>query len=286
MRFWFLLALFAVLLLGKNASAQSKEDILAGKYVVELQQWPEKVKLLKDWEDCVASLEEIEQGIADAKKKGEKDLKKKYLPLFEELCTLTLNKEAGDVAARLRREKEKVIKKVSDIIDSKTLSDWDKRYVFCNEEVSKVESWAEAVSKAAKQFPDDFKGGTLRERMDAMDSEEKFGKPTRPADYGPLDSLVYADGSLAEKNTLLAGKGLRTELYEKAKKYYKKGVHEEKVTSTKGRITRTIVHTELEFKVFEISEPFPDIRFFLIDGLPASEQDFLLELAKYTRIGN
>lgn len=264
---------------------QTKEDILSGKYVKELQQWPEKVQVLKDWKSCTQSLDEIKSGIEGARKRGESDIKKKYLPLFQELCTLVLNEQAGDVSARLKKEKSKVAKKIADVIAPEKLYEWDKRYASCSVEVPKIEGWADSVSKAAKQFPDDFKAGTLRERMNEMNSELVFGKPTKPKDYGPLDSLVYADGSLAERMTLLAGSGLRKELYEKAKKHYKKGVYEEKVVTTKGRITRTIVYTDLEFKVFEASEPFPDVRFYLIDGKPIGEEDFMVELAKYKKIG-
>lgn len=263
--------------------AQTKEDILAGKYNEELKAWPEGLKYSSEWRECQSSIATVKEKLADAKEKAQKELIEKEFAFYEELHALVLNEVSEDVYEKVREGNSDVALKINEVVKLEDLYSWDRSYAPCKERIARAERWAEGKSEAAKQFPEEFKAGTLNDKLYSEKTRDTFGEPTLPEDYSPYDSLLYSVGDREEKMTLFVKSEMRKKFYEKVKPLYKNGLYEEKVITTKSSISRVIIYSSNDFKVFEELEYHFGGVFRFIDGYAVAEKDFELELSKYKK---
>ena len=262
-------------LLAFSGFAQTAQEILQGQYADKLQEWPERAQFVKDWQDCQNYRDTIEAGLKKAKGDiANARLSKKSKKLFEELLPLIQNDSSGDAYAKVRNVKQKFALKLNDVVQLKDIYSWDVHNAFCQKRVPEVEKWAKDISESAQAFPDDFKAGYLRERMNIQRVEKLFGKPTNPKFYSPYDSLVNEVGVNFEKSNKLISPSNREAFYAQLKKIYKEGIYKDTVVTTKGRITRTIVYHAGKMQVFEIQNLGDSMRFWFIDGIPVGEDVF------------
>lgn len=264
--------------------SQTKEEILAGKYDAELEAWPEGKQYSSEWRECQVSIKEVKENVAEAKKRAEKVLTKEEFLHFKQLTDLVLNDISEDVYKAVKTGDSEMALRINDAVKLEDLYAWDRQFASCKERIAKAEQWANTMSEAALQFPEEFKAGTMKDKLYAEKTAELFGKPTPIEDYSPYDSLLQVIGDKEEKTTLFIKSDLRKGFYEKIKPLYSKGLHEELVVTENSRIARTIVYTDSEFKVFERREHYAvNPPFGFIDGNATKDTDFAAELAKYKK---
>lgn len=277
-----ILLVLCILFCKSNIVAQILEEILSGKYDIEISQWDNGLKYSSEWRECKISMREIEEKLKAAKGNAAAELIGEALNYYNELHDLAYNELPEDIYKKVREGDRNLALEINKVVKLEDLYSWDRTYAACREKIKKAEKWALEKSEAAQQFPEEFKAGTLDAKLYAEKVKNAYGVPTPESDYGPYDKYLSEMGDPEEKATLIAMSS-REQLYARIRPLYLKGTHQETVVTEKCKVNRTIISGDDEFKVFEIKEAVPEFKFYSIDGHFVKKEDFDVELAKYKK---